>query len=425
MTQQTGVPAACPRCGELLPDDDAGLPWCDSCDWNVDPYPPAPPSTRLARHLAALGEQFDEGLLAAARRPQDRPRSSAARVGALALGWCMHFVTLCVVAAALLVATVSPLAPVFRWFVAALLGLIAIAVFPRLPGLARDERTLDRSAAPALFSLLDDVARVAGTSAPHTVVVDNEFNAWATTIGWRRRRVIGIGRPLWVLLSPQQRVALLGHELGHLAGTDCRDGLVVTTAMQSLSQWYRLIAPMAANESIAFQFAATPYAADRAGGTYRVETEAGVAVFNAVMALPRKVLAGYLRLLTMVAARASQHAEYRADTLAASAGSPAAAIGLIERLYLAPVVRTWRLRVSRRKGPFRWQELVDDVHAVPSRQIERMRRVGRSRRQRIDASHPSNAARIDVLTALPDAEPAVTLTAPANEAVLKEILASS
>jgi Zn-dependent protease with chaperone function len=376
----------------------------------------------VAWRLAKLGEELDKALLVAVQQPDAELRWSAPRLGALALGWGTHVITLGVVLVAVLLATVAPLVIVVRAFLVLLLGLIAVAVFPRLPGLPRDAQTVDRSAAPALFALIDDVARVAGAQAPELVVIDNKFNAWAATVGWRRRRVLGIGRPLWVVLSPQQRVAVLGHEIGHLAGNDCRDGLIIGSAVRSLLQWHRLIAPMVSEDSVTFRAAASPGGAYEGAARYRVETAVGVALFDVVMALPRRLLVGYLGLLMLLSGRASQRAEYMADMLSAKVASPAAAASSIDRAYLFPVVETWMLRASRRTTPSGWQELVDEVESVPARQIERMRRVGRLRRQRVDETHPSNAARIEVLTALVDAAPAVTLSTTDDDAVLKEIL---
>jgi Zn-dependent protease with chaperone function len=364
-------------------------------------------------------------LLISAQGTEAQGRWSPARLGALALAWSTHLATLALVAIAVLLVVWAPLVLVIDWFLAAVVALIAFAVFPRLPALPRDSQRLDRSSAPVLFSLLDDAARVVRTPVPDVVVIDDDFNAWAATVGWRRRRVMGIGRPLWLVLSPQQRVALLGHELGHFAADDCRNVLVVGAAIRSLAQWYRLLSPMSSDESAAFRFAATPYAARTSAATYRVETAAGVALFNLVMALPRQALVAYFHLLTVVSARASQRAEFRADRMAARLGSSAAAIEAIDRAYLAPVVDTWMLRVSRGKVSSAWSQLADEVDAVPARQVERMRRVGRLRRQRIDATHPSNAARIDALTALPLVDAAVTLSPSLDEAVLREIFSAA
>ncbi|MEV0381997.1 hypothetical protein [Nonomuraea sp. NPDC050643] len=50
----------------------------------------------------------------------------------------------------------------------------------------------------------------------------------------RRRRVVEIGYPLWLILTPQERVALLAHEMAHSSNGDGRHGLVVSSAMHSL-----------------------------------------------------------------------------------------------------------------------------------------------------------------------------------------------
>lgn len=54
----------------------------------------------------------------------------------------------------------------------------------------------------------------------HAVAVNGETNASVSTYGLRRRRLLTIGLGLWEILGTGQRIALLGHELGHYANGD-------------------------------------------------------------------------------------------------------------------------------------------------------------------------------------------------------------
>jgi heat shock protein HtpX len=76
--------------------------------------------------------------------------------------------------------------------------------------------TLDtREEAPTLFAVVDRVASAVGTRAPRVIAVGSNYNAAVSAYGLRRRRVLYLGLAMWGVLTPQQLVALLGHELGH------------------------------------------------------------------------------------------------------------------------------------------------------------------------------------------------------------------
>ena len=75
-----------------------------------------------------------------------------------------------------------------------------------------------------------------GARGVDTIVVEPDVNAAVTTYG-PRRRVLHLGLGLWAVLTPRQKVALLGHELGHFANGDIRHGVVVGSALHTLRLW--------------------------------------------------------------------------------------------------------------------------------------------------------------------------------------------
>lgn len=78
----------------------------------------------------------------------------------------------------------------------------------------------------------------------HAIVVTPAVDASVTTYGIRRRRLLKLGLGLWEITGPQQRIALLGHQLGHYANGDMRHGLVVANALRSLNMWLYLMEPI-------------------------------------------------------------------------------------------------------------------------------------------------------------------------------------
>lgn len=90
--------------------------------------------------------------------------------------------------------------------------LLALALRHRL-GSFRGRRNMRfRADAPLLFDSLDRVAAEVGAKPAHGAVADGRWNTSYASVGWRRRLVVTIGLPLWDVLSPDQRVAVLGHE---------------------------------------------------------------------------------------------------------------------------------------------------------------------------------------------------------------------
>ncbi|NUW38495.1 M48 family metalloprotease, partial [Nonomuraea sp. SMC257] len=91
---------------------------------------------------------------------------------------------------------------------------------PRLGRLPAGPHLRGRDRAPRLFGLLDRVGAEVGAPPVDVVFVSAEDNAAYARIGRRGRRALIIGAPLWARLGPQEKVALLGHELSHSSNGD-------------------------------------------------------------------------------------------------------------------------------------------------------------------------------------------------------------
>ncbi|WP_225799558.1 M48 family metalloprotease [Streptomyces sp. NK15101] len=380
----------CPECGEPVAAGGRYVTWCAGCEWNVDPEVRDEETPgRIERLRQRLAQQYGEQLLAelsesaagtapggAADRAEARPRPGTAGLLATALAVTIHGVTLALLAGGLwLVVAGRGALPL----VGALLLGLAVVLRPRFGRLPKDgsHRVLLRRAdAPRLFALLDEVAGTAGTTGVRAVVVDADVNASVTTYGIRQQRVLHIGLGLWEILSPQERIALLGHEFGHYAHGDTRRSLLVGGAFQSLGTWRYTLAPVSAQ---------------------------GLAddLVNLATALPRLLVDGVLALLEHLTLRQSQRAEYLADSTAARAGGTEAAAGLMDRLLIGGSVggelrresvaaRTRIGGAARREDPSEglWERLAAHAASVPERECERLRRVAERRGHQVDSTHP-------------------------------------
>lgn len=387
MSTTTGETAqTCPECGVEIRTDSRFTTWCVACDWNVDPAGPKEPTGRLDRARRVLAQRHGEKLLAeVTARGTLRAGRDVSTVLAHLVAAAVHGVTVVLVAA-------GAWCVVGGWggpaMVPGLLFLgLAWTLRPRLLQLPEDEFLLRRAEAPALYELLDEIARLTDTRSVDVVAVNAKLTASVTTCGVRGQRLLSLGLPMWETLPPQQRVALLGHELGHHSNGDTRRGLIVGTAFRTLTTWRYYLYPIPDPSLLG-------------------------AILNLLGVVPRLLIQGVLTLLDQLTAHAGMRAEYLADSVAARAGSTEAAVGLVDHV-LAADSATIALRRevngsrSRRHGSRQaeenadglWERLAAHMESIPEQEYERLRRVGARRGHSIDSSHPPTHLRRECLLA--------------------------
>lgn len=384
-----------------MTDEPGEPPWCERCLWNLDAAAPDEFDGWLRRRARRLDRRWGFRLTTAlhrslAGREATRPGAGAARL------W------LTVISGALL-ATMLLLMAFGFWLIigypwpAKLLGtvivLLALGLRPRLgrlkPFLAEfDEVT--RVEAPTLFGLIDRVAAEAGTPRPHRVVLGPKWNAAAASVGLRRTRLLMLGLPYFQCLRPQERVALLGHEMGHFANGDVRTGLLTRPALETFGTLAAVFYPdrgARARSDDAFGFGLMVYVSE-------------------LVAKPVLYLLSYSCFLihlgiNMIGARHSQRAEYYADLLSARvAGSKATASSLDFAVIAKGLVTVVG---ARSRAGLDWREAVEEARAYTAPTLARRRQLSVRREVSVFASHPPAGLRRELVarTAL---DPRVVLT---------------
>ncbi|WP_157530309.1 M48 family metallopeptidase [Microtetraspora niveoalba] len=364
----------CPQCSASIAADDRFVPWCPECEWNLrrpDSGRDAP--TGRPGPLARLRKRLDARFAADLHRQVlgsgvGTPSRDPGRIAAYTLATLVHLFALTALVGGVWLLVASWPNPFGIVFGVAGVGFAYLAR-PRLGRLDRDvQHALTRQEAPVLYDLLDRVAREAGAPPVDVVLVDGDVNASFGTVGLRRTNVLTIGLPLWLALEPQERVALLAHEMGHSSNGDARRMSYVGSAITTLYEIHHAAARV------------------RVGGGLRALVTA-IAV-NVLTGLVRLVVVGLIMVLESLTYRESQLAEYAADDRAARIASPVAVAGLMDKLITrAPAVRRHLESAAHRTGDL-WEGLRRYLDGFPESEEERLRRLARLEGARVDATHP-------------------------------------
>ncbi|TDU91024.1 Zn-dependent protease with chaperone function [Kribbella voronezhensis] len=407
MQTDAGV-TRCPQCAQQVPVDPRYVTWCDKCDWNVDPSATDRPEPtwrqRLEHRLAdTLYRELEHGHL-------HRPGWDAARIGA----WLLSGLVLLLPLAALLagIALLVFYRPLWLSILLALIPLsLALLLRPRAHRLDPDAHLVERDSAPTLFALLDELARTIGTKPVTAVVVDPEPTVYFARIGWRFRPVIGLGLPLWAGLGPQERVAILAHELGHGKNGDARHGWMVNAAGSVLYELRQTFSEQPLDR----------YRQELADAMWADPTPAGL-VTRIVNATVGGGVRSYSWLLGKLDLRSSQRAEYLADRKAAEiAGSDATAWALERTLLADASYRALERSLRFDKGIQPLEAVRRAVAEVPAREIERRVRLSRLQDTRIDSTHPPTYLRTKLIRARPAQRALVVLTNDRSRAIDGEL----
>jgi len=373
----------CPVCGRSLPDFGGWPAWCAECGWGLDPAetsPPVPASGFAAwwQRRTAKAEQAELQRLLADPALLSRPHPRRLAIYAAAVA--VHVVTLALLTVGAWVMTtgVVGVLKVFAGVVA--FGLVAIT-FP-----VHRLRPSTAASPPATLAAAATVANGVGAAAPRRVHVTSYGSPAPAPVS---RRVLTVDADRWQTLGSAGRVALLAHQIAHRSGHDPRRTMLVTLASETLDGWLALLRP-------------DPRARRRR--KRRLRGPAG----ETVAAPPPNRLIGLSELILPIAIApvyggvlafgwvlreggtvAGLRAELYADALAARTGGAhgvAAATDLIDG-ELAELAA----------GGNRATPLAD----LPAPERERRRRTAVATGSRIDAMHPTFAARLQMLAVLP------------------------
>jgi Zn-dependent protease with chaperone function len=402
---QATTTRTCPNCGNEVPVDPAFITWCDRCDWNLEGTGRAAPEVVDSHSAAAVAA--GRRLFASLEGSEvTRPGTSGARVASYAVAVVIHLVSFSIFVLGVVV-LVTSFPQIFAFVAGIPLILLAILLRPQLGGIRSGTVILPRAAAPALYGLVDRIGSTMGAHPVEVIALDSRFNASYARVGVRGRRVVWIGLALWNVLSEQQRVAVLGHELAHQVNGDSTQGVVVGSALRTLGEWHQAL------DSPDWQ----PQPGSVAAG---IEAIAQLLAAQA-MKLPRAGVRALFRFERSLLYQSSQRAEYFADMLAARAASTEAMIGALDALYIADPC-SGAVRFAARRGETDiWAAEQKFFLSITPREWERYRRIETRDGTAIDATHPPTNLRIELQSSKAAQPAAISVTSDEWKAIAAEI----
>jgi heat shock protein HtpX len=208
-----------------------------------------------------------------------------------------------------------------------------------------------------------------------------------------------------MILSSQERVALLAHEIAHAVNGDAQRGKFVGGAIEMLLRWYRLLHPVDLPnlDKSWLQILWTP------------------------LNLLRFFLSGLVGLagytLHWLLWRDQQRAEYYADYLAAGIVGTPAILSLLDKLHYEQVfvMALHGLALQGMTERTLFADLRQRAGQLPARELERIKRLQLTGLARLDRTHPPTIYRIEMLKTLESRMPVIVMNQEQSLAVDAEL----
>jgi len=288
----------------------------------------------------------------------------------------------------------------WQWLMAAFLLAVAWTTKPALSGRAAPGTVLVApTQAPALTALVGEVSTLLGTPAPQEIRLCADLNAFVAPRRLRGRQLV-LGAPLWTALGPQERMALLGHELGHLAHGDLLNLRYVGSAYRTLHRWEGLLDP---TRSEVFAHS-TPILA------------------RVLMVPPRLLVVGYGRLLDAVNSAASRRQELYADLASVVVAGTEGTVGCLEVTLMGEAVDVVANRAAvDPTRPDLGEAIATRMAGYDAEQRANARRRGESDRRSIDASHPPTVERLRLVESVEPSAAGIVLDLDRSRLIDKEL----
>jgi len=239
---------------------------------------------------------------------------------------------------------------------------------------------------PVLYSITRRMADRIGAPRVAGLAVSAEFGANYRAAGWHGARFIELGTPLLAVLSREEIVAVIAHELSHGANGDPMRSRFLSGAVHVLSNWAAGVRPNSIGRS-----------ADRTMFAGPIVSLIAVPFELAMLCLSEALLAA-CKAIVLLVLRQSQRAEYSADRLAATMAGTREMQTALEKTYRKDVIDAaiQRHALTSPDAPLR-PSLRTASDAVTDLELSALRQKSRDESWQVDATHPPTALRVEML----------------------------
>jgi heat shock protein HtpX len=313
------------------------------------------------------------------------PRLSVSKLLAYVMATLVHSLTLIIVIIGLWLILINWFNPLLFAFG---LILLTVAWFTR-PNFGKIStiNSVTQVEFPHLFRLVAKVAAAMQAPRVDIIKIDSRFNASFYEGGFKKRRVLTIGLPLFTILEDREKIALLAHELGHCINRDMRRGFYIGSALNTLIYWYGIIRPA---------YLWPKHSQDNS------LVIISIFLTNVLLLGLSKIIQLGIYILAHLIFRESQRAEYLADAQANRVSGTRAMVAMLEKLHFSEIftlsVQTVALNPDKQKL---FDYLRNSLREVPERELERIRRIRHLDGSRLDVTHPPTVYRTAFIEAHP------------------------
>ncbi|MCD1260611.1 M48 family metallopeptidase [Paenibacillus athensensis] len=386
MTEQETPLQQCPQCSAALEHIPGYVTWCEPCGWNANPQSVNRKRSLLDRLNKRLGPKTSERLLDSLHDDSAKSQRAWFHFGAGVFG------ALLLAGDAYLfykgIRTLWGVHSPGTFFVGSLCLIFGLLLCPRLH--RWKHRGLVRSEYPGLYRLLDEMAARMQARPVDTIQMGTEFNAFFTESDFTRKKLIYIGIPLFSILSLQEKIFVLAHEMAHNANRDMSRNWLNRYGQSTLSFIYDTIMPR-------------EYMREMLGPFFYLQ--------KYVRQLVGALVFGVWYVYGLLGFRESQYAEYAADDLAYRISGTSAALGALEKPHYHETFYLTLERIARYGyNNDLFGELRKVMQQMPDKEQRRIRRMLDTEMARLDATHPPTSLRQRHVAALPNVELAMALT---------------
>lgn len=380
----------CPDCGADVPIYPHYSPWCEQCNWNLQPMKEPRPTTSWREFQVRLGERSDENLFQAVNQNHVvSPRFTWTRAFSLLLATIIHAVTIVGVIYSARLIAVEGLSPQANIALIVFCILLLWAGFPRFDSVPPNMVLTESADFPAINELVERVANALQVDKP-LILMTEQFTATFGRVGHRRQPVLCLGHPFLSILNEQELVSLVAHELSHSHDGAITRSAYVRIALTTLDRWNMLLRP---ERLLQFK------------QTWLIWLLSPVTITLLLAVLPIRSL---IFVLEVCCFRDSQLAEYVADANSLPVAGTQQAVSLLKKSYYRHLEA---LRIAYDTAPAlrKYASLKGQLNRIPSRELERVWRIAQRQQMTLRSTHPSLRHRVAFLENSESRAPSVTV----------------